>query len=267
MRNIRNGHRQEAWNAIDFCAGESRLGSWNAGLKMTAGMAALMICIAADRPAVSLFTIVSMALVTTAGGGLSLRRYLTFLAIPLTFMILGTAAIAVGVAKEPAGDYYIRLHWFCLYVTGAGLWQAFGLIMKALGAVSAMYGFVLSTTAGEMIGVLRKIHVPGLIIELMYLIYRFIFVLYDTHGQMKRAAQSRGGYCDFKTSCRTFGNVAGNLLVFAMRRSGTYYDALLSRCYDGKLCFLEEEKEVKGRQAAAVAGYLAVMAVVWLVSV
>lgn len=254
------------WNSIDFCACESRLGSWNAGFKMAVGMAALIICIAANRPAVSLFTIVSMALVTVVLGGLPLRRYFSLLAVPFTFLVLGTAAIAVGVAGEPRGDYSVSLHWFSLYVTNAGLWQAFGLVAKALGAVSAMYGFVLSTTAGEMIGVLKKIHVPRLIIELMYLIYRFIFVLYDTHGQMRRAAQSRGGMCGFKTSCRTFGYVAGNLLVFAMGRSGAYYDALLSRCYDGELCFLEEEKEIRRWQAAAAAGYLAVMAAVWWIS-
>lgn len=67
----------------------------------------------------------------------------------------------------------------------------------------------------------------------MYLIYRFIFVLSDTHSQMKQAAVSRLGTCDFRTSCRTFGSTAGNLLVASLKKADTYYDSLLSRCYDG----------------------------------
>lgn len=108
-----------------------------------------------------------------------------------------------------------------------------------------MYMMTLATPASEMIGVLKRIHVPKMIVELMYLIYRFIFVLSDTHSQMKQAAVSRLGTCDFRTSCRTFGSTAGNLLVASLKRADTYYDSLLSRCYDGDLCFLEEEKRIR----------------------
>ena len=142
--------------------------------------------------------------------------------------------------------------------------QAVLLFTRALGAVSAMYMMTLATPASEMIGVLKRIHVPKMIVELMYLIYRFIFLLSDTHSQMKQAAVSRLGTCDFRTSCRTFGSTAGNLLVASLKKADTYYDSLLSRCYDGDLCFLEEEKRIRGSQAAAAAGYLLLIAAVWI---
>lgn len=232
---------------------------------MAVGMASLCLCIAADKLSVSVFVIFTMAGITVLAGGLTPARYLKLLAIPLAFLFMGTAAIAVGISRKPCGDWYISVPWFALYVTKAGLLQAILLFARALGAVSAMYMMTLSTPASEMIGVLKRIRVPQMIVELMYLIYRFIFVLSDTHSQMKQAAGSRLGTCDFKTSCRTFGSTAGNLLVVSLKKADTYYDSLLSRCYDGDLCFLEEEKPIKAGQAAAAAGYLLMIVAVWLV--
>lgn len=50
----------------------------------------------------------------------------------------------------------------------------------------------------------------------MYLTYRFIFVLLDTYGRMYDAAAARLGWRDFRTSCRSFGGTAANLLVVAL---------------------------------------------------
>lgn len=265
VNTIHRGHKHDAAYSIDFYACESRLRSWNAGLKMAVGMAALCLCIAADKLAVSVFVILTMACITVIAGGLAPVRYLKLLTIPLAFLFMGTVAIAVGISRKPYGDWYLSAPWFSLYVTKDGLIQAVRLFTRALGAVSAMYMMTLATPASEMIGVMKRIHVPKMIVELMYLIYRFIFVLSDTYSQMKQAAGSRLGTCDFRTSCRTFGSTAGNLLVISLKKADTYYDSLLSRCYDGDLCFLEEEKRIKAGQAAAAVGYLLMTAAVWLV--
>ena len=122
-------------------------------------------------------------------------------------------------------------------MTKAGLLQAVLLFTRALGAVGAMYMMTLATPASEMIGVLKRIHVPKMIVELMYLIYRFIFVFERHHSQMKQAAVSGTEPAIFRTSCRTFGSTAGNLLVASLKGADTYYDSLLSRCYDGGSLF------------------------------
>ena len=79
----------------------------------------------------------------------------------------------------------------------------------------------------------------------------------DTHSRMKNSAESRLGYCDFKTSCYSFGQVASNLLVVSLKRGNNYYNALEARCYNGDLQFLEEEKQVKAGQV--------VMAVIFII--
>ncbi len=120
-------------------------------------------------------------------------------------------------------------------------------MLRTFGAVSALYFLTLSTPAGEVVRLLGKLHVPGIVTELMYLIYRYIFIMMDTQGRIRTAAESRLGYRDFITSCKTFGASLGNLLVITLKRSGAYYDAMESRGYDGELLFMEEERQFKIR--------------------
>ena len=52
-------------------------------------MAALCLCIAADKLAVSVFVILTMACITVIAGGLAPVRYLKLLTIPLAFSFYG----------------------------------------------------------------------------------------------------------------------------------------------------------------------------------
>ena len=251
---------------IDHYAYLSRMKGWNSQFKAAVAVLTLFFCIGADDEKVSCLVLLTMAAITILGGGYPWRNYMTLLKIPLTFLFLGTAAIVIGLSPVPYGKAFVSVGGVYLYLTEGGTGLALGLILKALAALSAMYMLVLSTPASEIICVLRRLHVPPIILELMSLIYRFIFVMMDTQCSMKQAAESRMGYCDFKTSCRSFGSTAGNLFVVSLKKANTYYDALTARCYDGELLFLEEEKKVKGWQLWGAAGYFLVLLSVHLLA-
>lgn len=251
-------------NTIDYYACVSRLRSWNPRLKAAVAVSGLLICIAANDVWISCLVLLSMSAITILAGGLSWRKYLALFRIPFGFLVLGTAAIAIGISREPYGQVLISAAGFYLYVTEEGIRLAAGLVLKASASLSAMYMLVLSTTASEVIGVLKSIRTPRIIVELMNLIYRFIFVMTDSQRQMKQAAESRLGYSGFKTSCRTFGRIGGNLFVVSLKKAGIYYNAMTARCYDGELLFLEEERPVKGWQIGAAAGYVGGLVLAWL---
>lgn len=258
------GHRHSgAVLSIDYYAYASAIRGWNPYFKAAFSMACLVLCLAYDSLAVSAAVILAMAWVTVCLGGLPLRRYLPLLSIPLVFMLLGSAAIAFGVSLHPAGQYRLRLGFFYLYSSRESLLQGLHLMLKALGAVSAMYMLTLSTPASEIIQVLRAVHVPKVIVELMSLIYRYIFILMDTQGRMKNAASARLGYCDYRTALSTFGRTASNLLVVSLKKGDAYYQALASRCYSGELRFLTEQKPVRAAQVVLAAGFLVLLTILW----
>lgn len=261
------GHRHEgAVLSIDYYAYASAIRGWNPGFKTAFSAACLLLCIACDAVSVSAAVIAAMALLTVGLGKLPLRRYLSLLSVPLLFMLLGSAAIALGVSLRPAGQFCLHLGFFYLYATEESLCQALALILKAMGAVSAMYMLTLSTPAGEIIHVLRSLRVPGLILELMNMIYRYIFILMDTQCRMHSAAAARLGYCDYRTSLSTFGKTAANLLVVSLKRGTAYYQALASRCYSGELRFLTEEKPVRAAQIVPAALFLTFLTILWRIA-
>ena len=259
------GHRHTGVRSIDYFAYASRLNGWNAGFKTVFACVTLIFCIAADHPWAALYLVLVMGGLTVCAGRLALRDYLWLLSIPAAFLLLSGLTIACNAAWTPRGDYCLSLHWFYIYVNRTDLIYALRLTVKAFGAISAMYFMTLTTPAYEIVGVLRRAHLPGILIELMYLIYRFIFILLDVQGRMRSAAESRLGYRDFRTACRSFGGIAGNLLVLSMRKANTYYDAMVSRCYTGDMRFLEPEKPVTGKQLGCAAAVWCGMLLVWLI--
>lgn len=259
----KHGHHSHGVQTMDFYAFQSGLREWNGGYKVLSALLILILCIALNDIWVSLTVIITVGMINVIGNKVPIREYLELLKIPIAFLVLGCIAIAFGVSVKPIGDYRISLHWFYLYLNKTDIQKAVELFLKAMGAVSAMYFMALSTPASELISVLRKAHIPKLIVELMNMIYRFIFILTEVQGRMKRAAVSRLGYADFRTSCNSFGKIAGNLFILSLKKADTYYDAMISRCYDREILFLEEEKKVGWIHIVGMTGYLAVLVLVW----
>lgn len=240
--------------SVDYYAYASHMRKWNAGFKVAFSMICLLLCLVFNNIYVSMAVILIMGYMVVVIGGLEFSHYISMLMIPIVFLLFGSAAIAVGFSWNPMGEYHFSVFgWFYIYCSGSSLWKAAHLIFKALGAVSALYMMTLTTPLSELIVVLRKAHLPKVIIELMNMIYRYIFIMLDTHSRMKNSAESRLGYVDFRTSCYSFGQVASNLLVVSLKRGTDYYNALESRCYNGDLQFLEEQKPVRKVQIAGAA--------------
>lgn len=226
---------------IDYYAYHSGMNGWNAGLKMLLSVGTLCLTIALDKPAVSLFVLLTMSLLTLIKGKIPGKAYLHFLSVPLAFVIMSGAAIAAEFGRSPLGDWNLHIFFFYLCFYRSSLLLAGAVFLKAMAGISALYMLSLSTPVNQLVLVLQKLHLPSLLVELMNLIYRYIFILIDAADQMQTAAKARFGYVTFRQSCRSFALVAGNLFLVSLKKAGTYYDALLSRGYEGRLEFLTEE--------------------------
>ncbi len=251
---------------IDYYAYRSGMKNVNAGMKVFLTLVTLFLVILSDQAAVSLFVVISMGLITLIVGKTPWKIYLNLMTVPVTFMIFSGMAIAVEFSKVPMGSWCLSAHFFYLCVTRESLFAAAGVFLKAMGGMSCLYMMALSTPVNELILVLQKMHLPKLLAELMNLIYRYIFILFEAAGQMQTAARARLGYHGFARSVKTFAGVAGNLFLVSLKKAGTYYDALLARGYDGKMEFLTEDKPVKCWQLGCSFLYFGVLLLIFLVS-
>lgn len=242
--------------SIDYYSYISGLSSWNTVYKVIFSLGALITVIAVNTVAVSVVTIAFMLYLNVGIGKIHGMDYLKLLWLPAAFILLGGLAIIVQFGKGTDSLFAVRFFWTKLYITKDTLVLGVNTALKAFAAISAFYMVTLSTPMGEIISVFKKVHVPVIILELMHLIYRYIFILFDTNKAQKEATKSRNGYCDLATSFRTFSGEAANLFVMSMKKADMYYDAMEARGYDGELNFWEEKKELTGRQLVYLLGYL-----------
>ncbi|MCD2492439.1 cobalt ECF transporter T component CbiQ [Lacrimispora sp. NSJ-141] len=258
------GHQHgEGHLSIDYYAYSSKMRPWNPSFKIVMSVFFLICVIAMDSMAVSAIVLFTMAALVMFKGKLGVSRYLNLMTLPFIFIALSSTAIAFDFSLVPKGEYCLQLGFFYISATRASLISTANLVLKAFSAVSCLYMMTLTTPMGEIVGFFRKIHVPKILVELMYMIYRFIFILLDAQRRMSVAARSRLGYCDRKTSWYSFGSIFSNLLIISLKRANAYYDAMESRCYDGDLRFLEDDKPLSPFLAAGAALFTAVLAGVW----
>jgi cobalt/nickel transport system permease protein len=195
-----------------------------------------------------------MLLLTVAVGGLHLREYVRLLAVPVSLLMISGLAVLFEVTTQSAGVLSIPVFgvWLCVSAET----QAYtALVMaRALGALSCLYLLSLTTPMSDIIGVLRRARCPGVLISLMYLIYRYIFILLSMFHSMRNAAASRLGFADYRASMRTTGSLYTNLLARSYRQANNNFDAMESRCYDSEIRFLENKAKISGMHAAAAFG-------------
>lgn len=223
---------------LDALAAHSGLSGVSPGLKVFFSVCALLLCVCAGDAVVGIAVVVSMVALMRLLGRIPVPQIFRLLRIPLLFLGVSCLAILLDVGREPAGIWQFRLGTFWLCVTQYSLNRAATLFFQAMGAVSCLYFLSTSTPLPQLIEVLRRFHVPDLVIELMYLIYRYLFVLLETQRQMTVAAEARLGYAGLRRSVSTAGRVSGALLAASFRRSSQCFDAMESRGYNGRLLFL-----------------------------
>ncbi len=244
---------------IDEYAYRSRLKKWNASYKVVFAMTALITSAALNSIHISLMTVVFMGALSCIFGKIRLGDYFRLLLIPVGFILLSGVAILVQFGSGAGSFVSIPIFSTHLYTTKDSIETSLLLGSKALGAVSCLYMLTLSTPMGEILTVLRKVHVPQIVLELMHFIYRYIFILYEINHAQKDAVKARLGYCDRKTAISTFGKEMANLLLLSMRRADLYYDALESRGYEGNCLFYEEKRKLTSVQLMWGAVYIVLL--------
>ena len=227
---------------IDSMAYASRFRPVHPGKKVVVTVSLLILAVTLQNITVGLMLAVGMGALSVWGGGTPLGLYVRLLKIPLLFIGLSLIAIVVNVVPGTEAGMPIALS-----ISAEGLYRGAELAASAFGAVSCLYFLALSTPLTDIFYVLEKIKCPFLIIELMLLIYRFIFLLWSVARELGKAADSRLGNRNFKTAVRTSGQVFATLFIRALRRSSAIYDAMESRGYDGRINVLPGF-QAKGRR-------------------
>lgn len=216
------------------------------GLFALAGIAAAWL---ARSPAtLALLALLSM-LATLAGARVPLRTYFSVALAPLGFLSLSCLAMLV---TPGSGGW----HW-----EPALLPQVASIALRSLAVLAAVLGLVLSTPMPDLLVLLRRLHVPELLLDMMALCYRMQFVLRQAWREGSTAQAARLGHAGWRRSWRSTGLLAGQMAVQVWQRANALQMAADARAWQGRLHFLPTSFPQARRELAlallASAGLLA----------
>ena len=180
------------------------------------------------------------------------------------------AAGLVGLGRLPWGWYLRRvgavalLLVFFLVWLPDGILPALALLAKALAMVTLML-ILLATAPPEVnLKAVHSLHVPGLLVQLIGLSYRYVHLLADEFGRLRQALRLRGyrNRADLH-SYRTVGHVAGTLLVRGYERAERVGQAMRCRGFDGRYRVLTAFR-TRPRDVAFFVGVLGLFSLLWV---
>ena len=231
--------------SIDKLAYTSKLKNVNPLEKFIFSIVTTIMCITLNNIATSIIILLLMSFITVFKGKLPLKNYIALMSLPLAFLIMGVITIAINVVQTSQGLIFsFNVFGVVLGCTHNSILISIRLFLKSLASVSCLYFLTLTTPMFEVLSVLRKLKVPKLFVELMGLIYRFIFVLLDTVNMIYISQNSRLGYSTFGTGLSSLGKLVTCLFISSYKRSQDIYTAMESRCYNGEINLLENYYEL-----------------------
>lgn len=151
--------------------------------------------------------------------GVRLRDYLAFLATGSGFALVSLLPLAVRIEWAPAA-----FGW-----DPEGLQAGLQAGTRATGTLSATLLLAFTTPFPRLLGVLRRLRCPGIVIELLGLVHRQIFRLDERRARLRRALASRNGWWGFRVAFRSAALSAAALLVQAVVGSQRLERGLASR--------------------------------------
>lgn len=230
--------------SIDKLAYISELKKVNPIEKFVFAIVTMMVGIWLNNIIVSIIILILMSAIIVLKGKIPFKIYIKLIFIPLAFLIIGVLTIAINVNLKVDSELFsfriLNINFGCTYES---ILSAIKVFFKSIASVSCLYFLNLTTPFFEILSVLRKLKIPQLLIELIGLIYRFIFVLLDTANMIYISQSSRLGYSTTKIGFNSLGKLITALFISSYKHSQDAYIAMESRCYDGDINVLENNYE------------------------
>lgn len=163
------------------------------------------------------------------------KLYIRCLKIPMFFLVLGIGLNLINISFENK-DYIFNINILGLYIgtTEFAVKSSVNILLRAMSCIISIYFLILTTPFNQLIIVLKKLHIPHILIELMILIYRFIFIFIEESEEIYKSQQLKFGYTNLKTSYNSMSLLIKTLFFRMMRRYEDMSTSLDIKLYDGK---------------------------------
>jgi cobalt/nickel transport system permease protein len=187
------------------------------------------------------------------------RALLARLLMPMSIAWVVFLSVLFTQGSHPL--FVIAFKFVTLTAWREGAMQGLLLFMRIMAAVTLATLLAFSTPMIEILETLRLCKIPGTIVDIADMMYRYIFIIQDTAQTMHRAQLSRMG--DRGSWVQRVGDtarIACSILIKSLDRSTRIYQAMLARGYSENATEMQffsrpvpaRDKLIGGASAAAM---------------
>ncbi|MQA14319.1 MAG: cobalt ECF transporter T component CbiQ [Pseudonocardiaceae bacterium] len=185
--------------------------------------------------------------------GMSVAQIWHAARVPLGFVTIGSLPLLVAVGGTP---------WIRYEPTGLPL--ATALAGRSSAALACLLLFAATTPLSDVMPRLGRLGVPPAVIEVVALVYRLLFLLFDSLRAVREAQAGRLGFRTWATTYRSLAGQGGAVFVRAFDRAHRLEQGLALRGYTGSLRVQVRERPVSRSFVAATAVLLVAVVVTTL---
>lgn len=218
--------------ALDDAAWASRWRHRSTLEKAVLSLGLLAVAVASPGWVMSLVILAVCVVIALVWARVPARGYLIALLAPVSFVLIGAAAIAVHIGSAPDDAVWA---WGPFSATADSLLRAATVSARSIAAFSAMLLLAATTPVSDVLAGLRRIRVPEVLIDIAGLMYRMLFALLSASSAIREAQAARLGYSSGLTARRSFGMLGGAVLMQAWNRARRLEAGLAGRGYTGSL--------------------------------
>lgn len=241
--------------AIDSSACSNRWRNYSEAVAVfCVGLLLVLWCTPAVPGAV--LTLLTASLVAMWGPRVSPGVFGRALLLPLGFLALGALSLCWSVRRG---------HGAVLGYEPDGLVVALRVTLRAWAATAVLLLFAFTVPLAQLLRLLRLLHVPEALLDLLHLTYRSLFALDQRRRAIVTAQRNRLGYRSPRLALHSASLAAAALFIDSLLGSMRLERGLLARGYKGRLVVLAARSETQPRHLAwalALPGALGVCAFV-----
>ena len=186
-------------------------------------------------PIVQIVLAFGLILLTIYVAKISLRRYLLWLLLPSSFLLLSLIGILLSFSRNAENMLFsISFGSFYFGVYERSIFIAMTVVCRSFAALIVTGLFVMSTPFNQLITIGKRCKVPLLLLEITLLTYRFIFIFLEEMVMIYRIQTLRFGYRTLKTGYHSLAILVVMLFERVFIRYRQMAIALEMKLYQGQ---------------------------------
>lgn len=202
---------------------------------MIYGYGGLILALCLNPFRVALPIILLNFILCTRGAGVPARVFMETMLIPAGFLLSGSLTFLFSLSFDGMMPVF--------GIANDGILKASEAVLRSGAGLSSLVFIMLTVSVTEQMTVMRRLHFPEILTEVMGLVYRQLNICGACLSSMRRAQDSRLGYSNLKNSFKSSAILAATLLIRAVSKASRMEKALNARGFNGTLNVLNCQHE------------------------